>query len=118
MLLFQEALLQFQSKLSTQLQLINRAQNKQLHTQQSAPSAAHALPLHPTPPMLPQGIETLSLPADLSQMPPSMRTPPSRNLEDGWVLVQQQQQQLQQQQLQQQQLQQQQQQQQQLLERK
>ena len=63
-LLFQEALLQFQSKLSTQLQLINRAQNKQLHTQQSAPSAAHALPLHPTPPMLPQGIETLSLRMD------------------------------------------------------
>ena len=60
--LFQDALLQFQEKLSTQLHLINKAKNKQkLHIPMPVGNGGQA---------------------DLKQV-----TPPTKTMEDGWVYV-------------------------------
>lgn len=92
-----EALLQFQDKLSTQLQLIKKAQNKQLGgplpvASPSPSPSTSATPLTPSRPAPPPPPQAAAAPLTRSS------SPGTRTLDqDGWVIVQSSQQQQQQQ---------------------
>ena len=88
LLVLQEALLQFQDKLSTQLQLIKKAQNKQLGgplpvASPSPSPSTSATPLTPSRPAPPPPPQAAAAPLTRSS------SPGTRTLDqDGWVIVQ------------------------------